>query len=442
MVSLDSALNPEAKPENRLRKFATETYVVSTVIFCLVALCYFPGKPEITDPRWTIPTALSIIREGNTDLSEYQALLARNRYHDLQKVGDRYYTGFPAGVSLLAVPFTYFFYRFSDLGGQLARGMNPTGPEHFVAIFFVALTAVFIYLITRRLVRKQVYALLLVFIFAFCTSAWSTASVALFEHGPSMLMLSVTLYLLLLAREQPQLAQYASLPLAYSYVIRPTNIIPAVLLTVYIAIKYRKYFLRYMIWGLPVAVGFILYNFAVYGSPLSLYASNASPFANPQLLAGLAGNLISPARGLLVFSPVLIFSFAGIYLKLRKKEMTRLDYFLAAVILLHWMLISLYNPWWGGHSYGPRYFTDMIPFLIYFMVPAVNRFDRTGGGARLALAPLIAVLIGISFFANYQGTASDPARSWNVHPEIFSHQDRLWDWSQIPYLTRDFTDRP
>ena len=84
----------------------------------------------------------------------------------------------------------------------------------------------------------------------------------------------------------------------------------------------------------------------------------------------------------------------------------------------------------------------MIPFLIYFMVPPVNCFDRIGGKVKLALAPLILVLIGIIFFANYQNTASDPARSWNVHPGIFGRQDRLWDWSQIPYLTRDFTDRP
>lgn len=47
------------------------------------------------------------------------------------------------------------------------------------------------------------YSLLTVFIFAFCTSAWSTGSRALWQHGPSMLMLSAALYLILSAREKP-----------------------------------------------------------------------------------------------------------------------------------------------------------------------------------------------------------------------------------------------
>ncbi len=344
--------------------------LIIALVFFGVAIIYLPGKPLISDSRWSILTTLSIIREHNTDLNEYQILLRDNKYHDTQTIGDKVYSLSPAAVALTAVPFVLIYNQVTDVRAITARDI-PTGIEHVVAIFYVALAAVFIYLIAQRLIGKEAYALLAVFVFAFCTSAWSTASLALFMHGPSILMLSIALYLLLRADDRPALAQFVALPLAFSYVLRPTNAIPLALLSIYVAMQYRKFMLRYLLWGLLIAVPFIAYNFKVYGSPLSTYYHESEFFSTSHLLEGLAGTLVSPARGLLIYSPILLFSFVGFYLKIRDKSFGRLDYFLAAVIVFHWLTISSFNPWWGGHSYGPRYFTDMIPFFIYFMCPAI-----------------------------------------------------------------------
>jgi hypothetical protein len=53
---------------------------------------------------------------------------------------------------------------------------------------------------------------------------------ALWQHGPSMLMLTLALWLIVVAHERPWVVQFASLPLAFSYVVRPTNVVSIVFL--------------------------------------------------------------------------------------------------------------------------------------------------------------------------------------------------------------------
>ena len=35
--------------------------------------------------------------------------------------------------------------------------------------------------------------------------------------------------------------------------------------------------------------------------------------------------------------------------------------------------ISLWWNWWAGVSYGPRIWSDMLPYLAYFVIPAWRR---------------------------------------------------------------------
>lgn len=417
-------------------KLARDRLLVIVFLLLVVCLIYAPGKPWISDSRWSIPTALSIIEEGNLNINEYKTLLDKYEYSDTRMVGEAVYSRFPIGTPLLATPFVLVFNQFTDIKAITSHDI-PTGIEHFLASLFVAAAAAFVYLFSLKLVNKPAYAVVAALIFAFCTSAWSTAGLGLWQHGPSMLMLSIALYLIITARDKPSNVQYAALPLAYSYVIRPTDAIPLVLLTVFIAIHYRRYFLRYCCWGLLIALPFVIYNFKVYGSPLSPYYQS-NTFSTGTILEGLAGNLVSPSRGLFVYSPVLIASFWGVYLKIRDRTLVSLDYFLIAIIFLHWLLISANMPWFGGHSYGPRLFTDMLPFLIYFLLPSLIWFGALPRKKRTAVAPVLLILVSVSVFAQFQGAFSGPARDWNVHPEIENNLGRLWDWSDVPFLKRDY----
>jgi hypothetical protein len=150
----------------------------------------------------------------------------------------------------------------------------------------------------------------------------------------------------------------------------------------------------------------------------------------------MAGALVSPGRGLFLFTPVLLLSLAGIVLKIKRKRFEKLDYFLIAIILLHWLAISSVKAWWGGDSYGPRLFSDMIPLFLYFMIPLLSWISGFESGAKAALAwSLVGALAVFSVFVQFRGATCSEVQDWNIHPDIQSHQERLWDYGDIPFLS-------
>ena len=109
---------------------------------------------------------------------------------------------YPIGASLVALPVVF---ALDAAGVVLADGKI----ERVTASIVVALTAVLLYLLARRSLGVT-GSLVVALIFAFCTAAWSTATRALWQHGPSMLMLTLGLWILVLARDRPRLVQLAA----------------------------------------------------------------------------------------------------------------------------------------------------------------------------------------------------------------------------------------
>jgi hypothetical protein len=369
------------------------------------------------------------VREGNLDLDEYQALMFPHDYR-IQAYNGHLYNFYPIGVSVLALPVVYLshlvapaktveqFYILAELG---------------IASFVMALTAVVVYL-TARLSLSIKQSLLSVFIFVFCTSAWSTASRALWQQGPTMLMLGLALYLLLLARRRPELAQFAGLPLAFSYVIRPINSLSIALLTLYVLFEYRRYFLRYVFWAMWIITPFVLLNLSVYHSLLPGYYTLYQIFSTSTVAAALIGNLLGPSRGLLFFSPVFLFSIVGMVLKLKHRSWARLDTVLVSIIVLHWTAISIWPIWWGGWSFGPRLFSEMIPYLMFYLIPVISCVTV----ARRRLIPVqgtFIVLVAVSVFVHYRGATDTATFDWNSQPvNVDKTPARLWDWQDLMFL--------
>ena len=260
---------------------------------------------------------------------------------------------------------------------------------------------------------------------------WLVATRALWQHGPLVLMLVIAMLPIQLARKRPSLIQYVSLPLAMAYVIRPTASIPIVVITGYVFIYNRAWFVKYMSWAILIAVPFIAFNFAIYGKFLSHYYLGLSYAGSGSLAEAAAGNLISPARGLFVYSPVLLFSLSGFTLSLRDKEQRPLHLAYGIIVSAMFIAISLIPAWWAGHSFGPRYLTDLVPFLAYFT--AFN-FDVRAKW-RNAVVAGIGISAAISLIIHAQGAVRSAPWAWNAIPEDVDFKpSRLWDWSDPPFL--------
>jgi len=411
------------------------------LVFLSTFLAYvFSSVQTPFDSRWSLHTSMSIIKEGNTDLNEYDTILSRYGYYAIENVSGRSYTIFPIGVSVLSVPFVFFFDITHPIffQGSFDSYLHENIPgiyEKIIASFFVSICVVVIYMISRIYLKNRA-SLLLSFIFAFRTSAWSTASGALWQHGPSMLMLAIALYLLLKAKEKPYLAQYASIPLALSYIIRPTNSISIMLFSLYVLIEYRRYFVKYLLWSLVFSIPFIIYNLMVYSSFLpAYYLPMRLGVSTSQFFQALFGNLISPARGLFVFTPVIAFSIIGIIILKKYKRISKIDYFLIAILLIHLLTLAQFPHWWAGHSYGPRFFTDMLPYFIYFMIPFVWYLSNTKSFLRNVLLSIFVITICISFFIHFRGANHWDVYIWNAEPiNVDQDPSRLWMWNDLQFL--------
>ena len=323
----------------------------------------------------------------------------------------------------------------SDSRSTCRTGASAAGLERLLSSVLIGLTA----LLTFRLAGSWLGtggALFVTFVFAYCTSAWSVLSRGLWQHGPSVLLLTAALLAFVRGRIAPRWHTWAGAFVAAAYVMRPTNALAVIVFLGYVAVCHRSSLPRYLLGSAAVAALFFWINQSAYGTWMPGYFQPRS-FSLAQLADGAAGTLVSPGRGLFVYSPVLLFSLVGMAIQVRERAWTGLDTAMAIIIVGHWLVISSWWSWWGGAVYGPRLLADLLPYFMVFLVPFVARWCRAGRGAQLAWAlPLVATL-AISFAMHRLGSRCWAVWDWNVLPvQVREHPERLWDWQDAPFLRR------
>ena len=428
---------------------------IPCALFLWVCVTHFvSGVVATGDSKWCIHTAESILREGNTNLDEYPDAMYGTDYC-IERIDGHCYTLYPLGSSLIALPVVFLadcglkglFVAYPHLEPFLIQHWAPLNGytsvtstsvfwlmELLIGCLVVASATVMMYFIGREALNAR-RSLLFALIFAFCTPAWSTGSRSMGQHGPSMLFLGAAIYLFLLSRRYPGIVQYASLPLSFLYVIRPTNAIPIALLTVCVLISHRRYFLRFLMWALPVSIPFFIFNFCIYHAPLSGYYLPKRISGTTHFHEALAGTLISPGRGLLLFTPVVAVALVGFILKVRNKEARAFDWCLGITVVLHWIAISSFPDWGGGHSYGPRYFSDITPIFVFYLIPVLTYFQTRERAAAPLARYAVAALVAISFLFHARGATDWRTWGWNREPaDINDAPGRLWDWRDPQFL--------
>lgn len=403
---------------------------------------------EITDSIRAIPVAQSIARRGTLSLDHFRETMPQPG-NNISDVDGHLYGNYPWGISLFAVPVLLAVDGAHLLGvgpgveGRIAEVGSDWEFQVVTMSLVVSLTTVVIYQIGLEALvvagprRRQRYALAAALVFSFGTAAWSTASRSYWQHGPSMLMLSLAVWVAVRARSDPQALRWLGVPLAASYFMRPTNVVPVVLFTLWVLICHRRYLVHHVAGMAAVFAAFAMVNLTAYGSVLQPYFTEERRVrTGGELAEALAGNLVSPSRGLFVFSPVLLLAIAGFVLQRRARRLDGLDVLLASSVVLHWLSISLfaYPAWWGGHSYGPRLFSDVVPFVIALSLPVLDRLavmDHRSRAWRRSVAVCTA-LAGVSVLINFSGAYFRSSTCWNG--SIDQEPSRVWDLTDPQFL--------
>src|SRR5207237_6410663 len=171
--------------------------------------------------------------------------------------------------------------------------------------------------------------------------------------------ISAALYCLVRGRDEEAWVGWAGLPLGFAVVCRPTNLALAVPVACAVVWRHPRRAVLFLLGALALACFQIRYNVSYFGDPLHVqFPTHGSWKWRGSPWQGLAGLLLSPARGLFVYSPVLLFSIVGLAGAWRKGGdglLRALGVGAVLVVLVH----ARWWAWWGGATYGPRLLADL-----------------------------------------------------------------------------------
>lgn len=419
------------------------------LFFLLPFAVYMVNFREISngDPTPTVFVALSVLKDGDLYLDELHDYIQYNKMpYYLSEQRGHVMSNYPVVPGLLAapvfVPAVMLDMIRPEYGDPSWRFFSKTAGS-----VFTALSVLVLYLTLRRLIPIS-GAAVCSFAYAFGTASWSISSQSLWQHGPSCFLWSLLLYSLVRANEKPERHSAKWLVLAglvsgLAVCCRLINLaaMPLVLLAVFLRWRIRGT-VSYLACFLPVLILLFSYNFYYFGTWNGGLAEvlqlrwfldrvEGGVWETP-LIVGVMGNLISPSRGLLIFSPFLIFSLWGMVRVWREPDPSFLIYRIlmwAPIVLL--LIFGKYTVWWGGNShYGPRYQIEMLPVLILMMGLGWTQFAK-----RPALRALFGVFLVYAVFVQWIGAFCYPS-DWAVEPvSLAADKGRLWDWSYNQIVT-------
>ncbi len=374
----------------------------------------------------------SVVHEFDLDLDEFPDLWRDGLPYFLVRLRGKVYSAYPMVPGLLGVPVHLAAHLFGDADTAAALEAQEKVTASLVAAGSVAV----MFLVLRQVASGPV-ALVLTLVYAFCTSTFSVSSQALWQHGPSELFLALAL-LVLTRGERGGAVWPAGAALGMAVLCRPANVVMVPFIVLYVAVYHRRDILAFAAAALPPAAAYLALCLP-YGSILAGYAYPRPPkgVRLENFWPSLAGLLVSPSRGLFVFSPVLLLSLHGLWRRV-VVEKDRLWIALAGALVMGIYLPAKATYWWGGHSFGPRLLTDLVPFLVVLLVPWATMAIE---GRRRWAAGVLAVLAGLSFLFHAAGVFSTRPYRWNTNPNINTHPCRLWDWADSQ-LFSVFRKRP
>ncbi len=334
--------------------------------------------------------------------------------YSFTNVGGHIISTYPIVPGLLNVP-VYVLARWRGI--ELIEGRYLL--SMITASLLTAASVVFVFLTLLNTCERRSSAILFTLVYAFGTSAFGMAIRGMWQHGPSLFFLSLGMWLL--ARDTAGSIALAGLPLGFAVWNRPTNTILVAALALFVLARRRHAALAFAVLGaIPIAL-MLAYSQVYWGSMRNLgqYSVNGAWFSTP-FIEGLGGILVSPSRGLLIFSPIFVFA----PLAVRRVLIRPLVAWSAAALPLFFLLYAKWYSWFGGWCFGYRLLTEaIVPLTLLLAVWWERRpWPRVTGA-------LFTVALAWSVYTNVLGAYIYPC-GFNWEPNrINEHQERLWSWS-------------
>ncbi len=423
----------EASARRTVRdRLAVHPFVIASLLTLLSAGVYLIHYTysEIGD---TIPAEFLPINLLSGDGFDFTNMMPVGKplHSGFEKIGDRVVSFYPIVPGLLNVP----VYAIAKACGVdvMAQRFVLSG---YTCVWISALSVGCMYLALSRICASVWNAIFFALLYAFATTTWSVTSRCLWQHGPSILFLSGAIALLLFKNKRWM--AFSGLLLGLAVWNRPTNVVFAVPLAVYMLLNHRDRFVAFSLLALVPAMGMCVYSKIYWGSVMALgqghrmgqwHGTQVTDFHGP-LLEGLAGVLVSPSRGLLVFGPMFVFSFVYLGYACVSRRLDPIYRYLAIGTLGHLYLFSKWSVWWGGHSFAYRMLIEMVPALVIFAAAAWDHGFLRNRWLRVVFT----IFALLSLYMHFLGAYYYPA-GFNFTPNwIDLNTERLWWWQDTEII--------
>lgn len=301
--------------------------------------------------------------------------------------------------------------------------------EKLAASLLAALSASLFYLLLRRRTAAPI-ALLLTLAYAFGTTTWVISSQALWQHGMAELLVIGLLLLLTVPCTAPRVIA-AGLLCGLIAGNRPPDVILAAALGAYGLFWAGRSRAALFAAAAALPMGLVLlYNLGVAHHFAGGYGlMGRATFFQHDLLPGLGGLLFSPTRGLLVFSPFLLFLVLAWRYLPRDRAERGLTLAMGAGVVLQVLLYSKID-WRAGISWGPRYMTDLLPLLLWMLVPVVAALRGRG---RAFFLVAVGAAVAIEAIGAFWYTGATDAAIFAVAKGPRKMQ-AAWEWQNAPFV--------
>jgi hypothetical protein len=232
--------------------------------------------------------------------------------------------------------------------------------------------------------------------------------------------------------KSPFYAGLAGLLIGLSVIAHPTSLIFLPGFLIYSLVESRKNSIKCLI-SFVIVLSIVLLciaalNYIRFHSFMDFGYGHYGTIGAHDGWRGLIGLLVSPGASLFVFFPIsVLLPWAAIKMKNQNKKY--LMYLFVFILVINWLdvgtLPSSGEPfsWWGGQSWGPRYFVVVLPIITLMIGSLLIGIDRK----KVLKYSIIALSIS-GFYVNMIGTLV-----WTPYEQIYLAvkqkvpPDRLWN---------------
>jgi len=368
-------------------------------------------------------TATSIINKGTFFISKQEADTAST---DSGVYKGKYLSWAPPGTALSIIPLL-FFGSFLNIGQFLSFS---------TIALFAACSLYLIYKISTDLLKQsKEEAIFSSFIFGFATLCLPY-STTIFQHNIGVCLLLFTIFSL----SKKDFLKYLSCLLVglsplidYPLLVICSPVFIAIQFVFFRNINYKKNIISILCF--LTGISFVCFNnYLLFENPfqatntiiqhkkfsesyLRQHEDNILEYKNDikniflieGLPEGMYKLLLDKSKGLLYFSPVLLFSIISV-LKSRKK----ITWLLISIVIINILLYSTFGDPWGGWSFGPRYLLPAMAILAMFTAGSFIKIRNN-----LFLTILFCITLLLSILNNVAGALTTILIPKNIDTTYF-----------------------